>query len=231
LEILKQEEKVLSVSRKVSQYANKLDILEEFALAGFSPGTYWLVISLQQGGQVLQTEKEPFEITSVSSLPRPWVYSRTLSPVSHPGYSFVLGKQYLNQGKFDLALIHLEKAFKAQPNSQECALVLAQAYLAFKEYDKAKSALLPFQDSPTAPYDVLFTLGQVHQALGEYEQSVSVLEKAMAHHGVNTNLLNVLGESHYRRGNIQQALAAWEKSLELNPEQKDIKEKVESLKK
>jgi len=229
--ILRQEETVFSSTRKVSDYPNKLDILEEFPLASFSPGTYMMEVTLQNDGQVLHAEREPFEITSVSSFPRPWVFSRTLYPVSHPGYSFAIGKQYFSQGKYDQALIHLGKAYHSQTNSQEYALALAQVFLILKEYEKAKGALLPFQNSPNASYDVYFYLGRVHQALGEFADAVSVFTKAISHYGINTNLLNSLGESYDRLGDLKQALAAWTKSLEINPDQKEIKDKVESLNK
>jgi tetratricopeptide (TPR) repeat protein len=188
-------------------------------------------VTLQKDEQILQTEKEPFEITSVASLPRPWVFTRTLAPLSHPGFSFALGKQYFNQGKLDRALVLLDKAFRAQPKSQEYALALAQVYLALKEYEKAKDVLLPFQDSPQAQYEVLFSLGQAHQALGEFDNAVAVFNRAISHHGLNANLLNSLGESYYRLGDIKAALAAWTKSLEISPDQREIKDKVESLKK
>lgn len=230
-DILRQEEKVFSVTRKVSDYGNKLDILEEFPLASFSPGIYMMEVTLRSDRQALSTEREHFEITSVSSLPRPWVFSRTLFSVSHPAYSFAVGQQYFNQGQFDQALIRLERAYDTQPNSQEYALALARVYLILKEYEKAKKVLSLFQDSPEASYDVQFSLGRAHQGLGEFDQAISVFNKAITRFGTNTNLLNSLGESYYGRGALKEALAAWTKSLEINPDQKEIKDKVESLRK
>jgi GWxTD domain-containing protein len=230
-EVLKQEERVLSLTRKISDYKNLLSILEDFPLAGFSPGTYWLLVTLQNGGQVLQTEKEPFEITSISDLPRPWVFSRTFTPVSHPGYSFALGQQYFNQGKSGRALEYLEEAQRAQPNVQSYALVLAQVYLVLKDYEKARVVLFPFQDSSRPDYDVLVTLSRTYQALGEFDQALAVMNKAILHYGVNTNLLNSLGDSYAGLGDFKQALEAWTKSLEMDPEQKEIRDRVESLKK
>jgi tetratricopeptide (TPR) repeat protein len=58
-----------------------------------------------------------------------------------------------------------------------------------------------------------------------------VFNKAITRFGTNTNLLNSLGESYYGRGALKEALAAWTKSLEINPDQKEIKDKVESLRK
>lgn len=230
-EIFRQEESVLALTKKVSDYKDKLAVLEDFPLARFSPGTYWLFVTLLNDGQVLQAEKEPFEITSVSTFPRPWVFSRTFFPVSHPGYSFALGKQCLNLGKFDKALGYLEKAYRAQPNVQNHALALAQVYLILKEYGKAAGVLLPFRDSANPDYGVLWTLSQAYQALGEFAQAIAVVNTAILHHGTNTNLLNSLGESYYRLGDLKQALEAWTKSLEIDPGQEEIKDKVESLKK
>jgi tetratricopeptide (TPR) repeat protein len=188
-------------------------------------------VTLRSDRQALSTEREHFEITSVSSLPRPWVFSRTLFSVSHPAYSFAVGQQYFNQGQFDQALIRLERAYDTQPNSQEYALALARVYLILKEYEKAKKVLSLFQDSPEASYDVQFSLGRAHQGLGEFDQAISVFNKAITRFGTNTNLLNSLGESYYGRGALKEALAAWTKSLEINPDQKEIKDKVESLRK
>jgi len=230
-EIFKQEESILSLARKISDYKNRLGILEDFPLAALSPGTYWLFVTLLEDGQVLQTEKEPFEITSVSSLPRPWVFSRTFFPVTHPGYSFALGKQYFNQGKFRQALEYLEKAQQAQPAVQDYALALAQVCFVVKDYGRAKNVLFPFRDSSKPDYDVLLTLSRVHQALGEFDQAIAVINQAILHYGINTNLLNSLGESYYRLSDLKQALAAWTKSLEIDPDQQEIKDKVESLKK
>jgi Flp pilus assembly protein TadD len=41
--------------------------------------------------------------------------------------------------------------------------------------------------------------------------------------------LNDLGECHFQLGNREDALVAWKKSLELDPNQKEIQEKVNTL--
>jgi tetratricopeptide (TPR) repeat protein len=46
---------------------------------------------------------------------------------------------------------------------------------------------------------------------------------------MNIPILNALGEGHFRLGNTEEALAAWNKSLEMNPDQQELKAKVKSL--
>jgi len=229
-EISTQEESILSYTKRVSDYNNELDIREEFSMAEFSPGVYWLKVSLVDGEQTLHSEREHFEITPVAGFPRPWVFSKSLSPPSHHSYLYVRGLQYLNQGKIEKALENLEKAFHSQPNQESYAILLARAYLQAEEFAKARSILLPFSGSEKASYEVYSYLGQAHQTLGEIDQAIDVFNKALSRFGLNIGILNSLGECYFRSNNTEEAAAAWNKSLEINPQQPEIKIKVDSLK-
>jgi GWxTD domain-containing protein len=229
-EISTQEESILSYTKRVSDYSNELDISEEFLLAEFSPGIYWLKVSLIDGEQTLHSEREHFEITPVTGFPRPWVFSKSLSPPSHHSHLSVRGLQYLNQGKIEKALENLEKAFHSQPNQESYVILLARAYLLAEEFAKARSILLPFSGSESARYEVYSYLGQSHQALGELDQAIVVYNKALSRFGLNIGILNSLGECYFRLNNTEEAAAAWNKSIEINPQQPDIKAKLDSLK-
>jgi tetratricopeptide (TPR) repeat protein len=230
-EISKQEEPVLSYTKKVGDYTTELSISEEFPLENLSPGTYWLVVTLKNGDQILETKRAHFDITPVANFPRPWVFSKTLRPSSHPYYASVLGRQYYSQGKTEKALAYLERAFHSQPDSQEYAIALARVYLSLGQPGKAKTTLLPFRNSAEVRYELYLFLGQAHQALGEFDLAIPVFDEAITHHGMNIAILNALGECHYRVGNKEEALTVWSKSLEINPDQQELKAKVESLRK
>jgi GWxTD domain-containing protein len=229
-EISTQEESILSYTKRVSDYSNELDISEEFSLAEFSPGTYWLKVSLVEGEQTWHSEREHFEITPVAGFPRPWVFSKSLSPPSHYSYLYVRGLQYFNQGKIEKALENLEKAFHSHPNQESYAILLARVYLQAEEFAKARSILLPFSEIENVRYEVYSYLGQAHHALGEFDQAIVVYNKALSQFGLNIEILNSLGECHFRLNNVEEAIAAWNKSLEINPQQPEIKTKLESLK-
>lgn len=57
------------------------------------------------------------------------------------------------------------------------------------------------------------------------------MDRAVAHYGVNAVLLNAIGECYEGLGKPQEAVAAYEKSLQLSPDQPEIKKRVERLKK
>jgi hypothetical protein len=43
--------------------------------------------------------------------------------------------------------------------------------------------------------------------------------------------LNTIGECYYKLGSDEEALVAWKRSLELFPDQEDLKKRVDGLKK
>jgi tetratricopeptide (TPR) repeat protein len=47
--------------------------------------------------------------------------------------------------------------------------------------------------------------------------------------GTNLLILNSIGECYFNLGNIEEALIAWERSLEIDPNQGVIEEKVKSI--
>jgi tetratricopeptide (TPR) repeat protein len=229
-EISTQEESIFSFTKRVSDYSNRLDIREEFSMLEFSPGVYWLKVSLVDGETTLHSEREHFEITPVAGFPRPWVFSKSLPPASHHSYLYVRGLQYLNQGKTEKALTNLEKAFHSQPNQEIYAILLARAYLQTEKFAKARSTLIPFSEIENVHYEVYSYLGQAHQALGEFDQAIVIYNHALSRFGLNIKILNSLGECYFRLNNVKEAIAAWKKSLEINPQQPDIKTKLDSLK-
>ncbi|MCK4264497.1 MAG: tetratricopeptide repeat protein, partial [Candidatus Aminicenantes bacterium] len=99
------------------------------------------------------------------------------------------------------------------------------------EYKKIEPILFPFLNQAQPPaYEVFFIMGKVYQNLGELNKAIEVFDKAISHYGLNINLLNSIGECYFQLGNLEEALAAWEKSLEVNPNQPQIKKNIEALK-
>ncbi len=220
---------VLTSIKKISDYQDKMNILEQFPLKDLSPGYYHIEVQAIRDGSVFLTGSERFEITPAKGFPRPWAQTSSLFPVSHPAYSLILGMQYFNKGEIEKAKIELERAFQNEPNSQEISLRLANVYFILKDYRKSKNFLLPFAEAGDVEYGVLLLLGRTCQALGELDRAIFFFDKAIDRFGINIFLLNSLGECYFRLRMLKEALAAWKKSLEIKPDQPRIKEKIESI--
>lgn len=230
-EFIKENEQFFSITREVSEYKNQINFIEEFSLEKFPPAHYRIKVTLLDGDHEVLSGGEEFVVTSVSGLSRPWVHKKVLPPSIDPIYSLILGRQLFNKGETDKARIQLEKAYHSRPNVLDYALNLVQVYSITKEHEKIKQMLLPFSESPQANYEVYFLLGRSHQALGELTQAISFYNKAISRFGINIYILNFLGECYYRLGELKDALAAWGKSLDINPDQPEIKKRVEAIKK
>lgn len=230
-EILKNDEPFRTLNRRPGEYPDLPDVIENFPLKGFQPAHYRIRVSVISGGRELLSGEERFDITHAAVVPRPWIYSKLLAPIGHPGYAFVLGTQLFRKNQLKEAQPYLQSAHDAEPGNIDYAYSLARLFLAQREYRGIPELLSPFLNTgQSLPYDVYFTLGRAHQGLGELAQALEVYRQAVRHHGLNTMLLNALGECHYLLGQREEALSAWTRSLKINAEQPAVRKLVETLK-
>jgi tetratricopeptide (TPR) repeat protein len=124
----------------------------------------------------------------------------------------------------------LEDAFHHQPDSLTFALGFARILYAEEDYAAARRILKPFADQKDGDTRFLKFLGDISQKLEQYLEAVSYYRRYIEGQGLSTGVLNALGQCFYQLGNPEEALGAWEKSLEMNPEQPEVKKMVDSLK-
>jgi tetratricopeptide (TPR) repeat protein len=184
---------------------------------------------LDENKNKLLTEKDFFYISYAESVPRPWVLSQVYPSSDDASYSNTLGNQLFKSKELSQSTQFLEKAHKAEPSSLKYAHDFARALFETEEYQKVKNVLVPFVDRDTEDYEFLVLLGKSCQSLKEYEEAILYYVQYLGHAGTNLPVLNSIGECHYRLGNIADALVAWERSLEIDPNQEDIKKIVDSL--
>jgi len=217
-------------SRAIGEYPEVPNFLEEFPLADFIPAHYNLSVSVFADGRELVTGTEEFDVTHQEVVPRPWYYSKLMPEGTDPLYSELIGTQLLNSGRPAEARTYLEKAYKATPQVEGVALTLAQLYMTIGETSSVPGILSPFLNPPNPPkYEVYLLAGQAYEKLGDYAKGLEILDSALSHFGVNVILLNSIGECNARLGRTRDALSAWDKSLQINPDQPDIKKKAEAL--
>jgi GWxTD domain-containing protein len=220
-----------TTTKKLTECAELPNVVEQFPLSGFDPAHYRIQVSLFVDNQEVLFESENFDITYLEAIARPWIYSKLMPDTEDPVYPYIIGTQLFMSGEIPEARTSLEKAFHKKPDSVDFALNLAQVYMVLGEYKKIEAILLPFLNEPQVPkYEVIFIMGKTYQNLGELNKAIETFDKAISHYGLNSNLLNSIGECYFQLGNAREALTAWEKSLEINPNQPQIKKNVDALK-
>ena len=229
-DIFRGEEKISTRAKKIKDYLNKMDFVEKFSLEKFEPGRYTVKVSLlDKNRKEILSEREEFFILSIP-FPRAWTYSKKMPSSSDAVYSYLLGAQLLNRGEIEKALEKLQEAYLADKDSPDFVFAYSQALLILKEYEKIKEILIPFLERPIENYNLYAILGNAFQELEEYEQAISLYQKFISHEGASFRMLNAIGQCFHELGNMEEALRAWGKSLEIKPDQPEIKEKIKAIK-
>ena len=224
------EQTFQTIRKRVNEYENGRDFLEEFSLEKFPPGRYTVKVSLLDGeGGELLFEREVLSISS-KPLPGSWIVAQTNPRPDDPSYFYILGNQYLNKQEIRKAHNKLAKAYESKPDSLDYALSYARVLLILKEFQRVREILMPFVEAKKENFGLFYYLGEAFKEVGELEEAVSYYQKALSQRGNVIQILNLLGECYYKLGNNDKALRAWEKSLEIKPDQEKIKKIIEGLK-
>jgi GWxTD domain-containing protein len=228
--IMREGAKVRSLVRRLSEYADPLNILEEFPLADLAPANYEISVSVLDQGQVVKlSEKDQFYISYMAALPRPWVLSLPKPPDDDAETINILGNQYLNKKDLARARALLEQAHHKDPASPAFALDYCRILFQSKEFQSVKDVALPFLREKQRD-EFLELLGQSSQALGQLAEAIGFYKEYLTRLGTNLNILNSVGDCYAQLGNVQEALLAYEKSLQVNPNQEKIKALIKTLK-
>jgi len=205
-------------------------VIKIFPLAGFPPAHYFLNLTLLVDGQEKIKVKEEFDLSYLESLPRPWVLSRVLPPPTDPYYGWIIGSQLYKLGRLTEARTVLEAAVAKAPGNEDLALELARVYVALNDYQAAAKILDSFVSAEQGVrYETYLVAAQAAFSFGQYEKALTVLDKAVARHGSDIQLLDLIGDCYFKLGKKEEALAVWQKSLEINPDQPELKRKFKLL--
>jgi GWxTD domain-containing protein len=228
--ITKSDEVIQEQVREGTQWPQNNKFLISFPLSDMSPANYGIRASVQNrdGNEVL-FEQEFFYVSHRLSLPRPFISTGLLAPADNAVYDYIQGGQHFNKGQVQTAKTLLERAYRKEPNNFKYALGYAQILFQFQRHQEVLDILNPFVQREQPQHAAYNLIGRSYQILGQYTQAIESFQAYLAYFGTNLRILNDLGECHFQLGNREDALVAWKKSLELEPDQKEIQEKVNTL--
>jgi tetratricopeptide (TPR) repeat protein len=223
------EGELKSLKVKIPDFQNEDFYVQEFSVKDFPSGFYEIRVSLfdGNGNEILHNDSR-FSVAQVPAIPRAWISSIVQASSGSPVYFSPLADQFLRKGEAAKAKALAEKAYRLNPTSLSAALSYGNILFNIREYRDIVEVLTPFYLNEK--YEVLELLARSTHALGELDQAIHYYREYLSHFGLAVHILSFLGECYYRAGNEPEALSAWEKSLELNPNQEEIKKMVETLK-
>ncbi len=230
--ISKEDSIIHSIRKNIDEYPDAPNFFEDIFLSDLKPGYYRIKAAFFETNRQEETlyEETDFSISYAASIPRPWILSLPVSSVEDPLYQNILGNQYMNRNNLYKARALLEEAFRRSPESDKFALDFCLNLYRLKEYQKVKEVAQPFLDQPEGN-KFYAVVGQSCQALGELAEALAYYKRYLAYFGTNIQILNSIGDCYFQLGNKEEALTAWTRSLEIDPDQDELRKKVESLKK
>ncbi|MBN1270923.1 MAG: GWxTD domain-containing protein [Candidatus Aminicenantes bacterium] len=227
--VVKDERIVLTYEKPLSGCKTLPHFLEDISLKGMAPGEYELKVSLRTGqvDEVFSAEKT-FTVVG-KSLPETWVFFQEGPPLADPVYFFIRGNQYLNKGEPEKARPLLAQAYRSEPEALDFALCYARSLLFLNEHTEARCVLVPFLEWDWDQFELYYYLGLAYQGEKNFEKAVEHYQEALTRKGNVVPILNAVGDCLLTLGDGNEALKAWKKSLEVNPDQEEIKAKIRKV--
>ena len=214
------------LERQVSATGFRLEpLVQELSLEGMAGGRYGLVVDLVDAdGKVLDSRREPFEITPRTAVVRPGVRgSWTAVSPEIPGLlQMALGQQYLNLEQRERARELLQASVDANPRMPPAREALAALLLEEDEVDEALELIAPIRQFMPDRYEMLVLLGEARFKQQNYAEAKEALAKAATARRLEPRLIRMRALSHAELGELEQALALVERSLSANPDQSDL---------
>lgn len=201
-------------------------------LSALVPGYYRVRTELIDGkGARLDTKSADFELSLRPSILRPMVVSAVAATYGREDYLYATGLELMNSGDLKGALSRLAEAYALKPGNPNIAGAFGLSLMAAEDFVKAKEVLGPLASGGQGSAELLAAFGRARHALGEFAEAVALYGEYLERFGANIEVMNLLGTCYFKMGNKEEALRTWEKSLEVSPDQPQIRKLVDDLKK
>ena len=144
-------------------------------------------------------------------------------------FHFYYGSALERNGQFDQAVVQFQKALELNPDYADAYNYLGFMYadknVKLDEASRLIEKALAYEPENGAFLD---SMGWVYFRQGKLDQALIYLQRAIKIIRNDAVVFDHLGDVYLRMGNAPQALAQYEKAAELDPKNKEIKEKLEN---
>jgi GWxTD domain-containing protein len=204
--------------------------IEDIPLEGVGAGRYRLVAELLDGsGKAVASREAPVVISPRAAVDRPGFIIRRSFASHVPGLlALALGDQFMSYGRIGEATVAFREA-TANPQLPMARWKLASALLFARKADEALDLLLPIEAEFPNEIEVAEGVGFAYYIRNECGEAVPRLEHALTLRTADPSLLNALGDCHEQLGDGARAREMFERSLELNPGQQGVRERLAGL--
>ena len=127
------------------------------------------------------------------------------------------GKQLMQQGDYDNAVMVLNNALQQDPNNLDIQKDLAFANFLNRDYTSAINVSKKIIAQPGADEQAYQILGMCYKAIAEYKEAGDLYEKGLKKFPNSGVLYNEYGEMLAMNKTLDKAIQYWEKGIEADP--------------
>lgn len=160
--------------------------------------------------------------------------------------SYNQGLKALEQEQYEAAISDLEKAFVYAPDNKKIVSALSLAYNNYgitlsRQSGQIEKAIFNLEKavqlSPeninyrqNLSHSYAYQARVIYEQKKDYTQAIKLGQKALKYNSDNFLALEILGDCYYFTQDLKQALDYWQKALRFKPESKNLKERIEKVK-
>lgn len=208
--------------------AGVLDHLAEIDLTGLEPGDYTLLAEVDHAGG--GSRELPFTIVRPEDYERPFTHALRQAPPADPEVQLARARQLRTVGRTAEAIDQLERALAREPDLPGALELQIELLTDAGRFDQLEAVLEPRLVARPNDAELLQVMGDVQARLGEHYDAIRFYERARLSGVEETpELLNALASEYYAEQDLAKARELLERSLELDPEQPQIRRLLEEL--
>ena len=212
------------------QKPDTVDVLKVLSGPALASGSYQLeALVSEEGDSFSDLARLDFEVGAAQEMGR--LSTVGLPPELRPAEQyFRKAHHYLIAERYDEAVRLFRVSLDYKPYFQDARRGKARAEILGGNPKEGEKTALEAVARDAADVDALALLGLARFRLGMYGEAAEAYRKAIESGGEDVGLLNALGETEFAMGNRDAAVATLTRSLELAPDQPQVVEFLEEVK-
>jgi GWxTD domain-containing protein len=198
-------------------------------LEGVRPGPYTVRLTAQLPGDRTLSREKPIEVIVSSSYRDPMVLLAGEPPPDEARDLQARGNQHLRKGEAANAVAYFRAARDLAPNNIGLLRVLAQTLLDVGDAEEAARTISPLAKSPSASSGDALLLSIALREAGEPTGAAQTARVLLQRWRPTAAAYNALGDALVDLGQTTEAAQAYRDSLALDPEQPEIRAKLDRI--
>ncbi len=202
----------------------------QLPISELSPGEYRLEVRASEdlGGRTA-SRSLPFSIKPPEKILRPVdLPLQTAINLNNLELLLARAKQLLALHERHDAIAELRQVLKRDPSHVEAAVLLCETLNELGLHSEAYEAAFSVQQHDPNNRRLVLAMARSCTGLGDLEKAAGFYERLLFVNADDFEVLNEVAEIYLLQGLLQKARERWRKSLEINPEQPEIRLKLDS---